>query len=177
MIEQKTEYLESLVVALEGAGTAPNPDALAKVALALGKLFGVRPDEVALLKTVPKHKSLKFVIPQKLSQMGTIPLTSTSSLAARTARERRPDLANNFSASRHVTVFETIPLGQDPRELIHKIMSAPILDGTSVQGVVQICRKGRSPGSAGPDFSQKELRALVALSPVLERFLNLCRVD
>jgi hypothetical protein len=179
MIDQQTADIGSLVTSLEGAGTRPNSEALAKMAKMLAGLFAVDPDEVAILKMVPKFKSLKFVIPEKLSPVGTIPLTSTSALAARTARERRPELVNNFHASRHISVFEAVNLGRDPSETIHKIMSAPILDGNGkqVQGVVQISRKGRSSASAGEDFTQKDLRALVALSPILERFLKLCPVD
>jgi len=177
MIDQQTADIGSLVTELEGAGAAPNSEALVKVAKMLAQLFGVKPDEVAILKTVPKYKSLKFVIPEKLSPVGTIPLTSTSALAARTARERRPEFVNNFSTSRHVSVFEAVPLGRDPSESIHKIMSAPILEGTRVQGVVQISRKGSSLADSGPDFTQKDLRMLVSLSPVLDRFLKLCQID
>jgi hypothetical protein len=126
---------------------------------------------------VPKFKSLKFVLPLKLSLVGTIPVTSTSALAAKTARERKPELANNFSTARHANVFEAVPLGRDPSELIHKIMSAPILDGTRVLGVIQICRKASSLNAAGPDFTQKDLKALAALSSALHRLLTLCKVD
>ena len=117
---------------------------------------------------------MKFVIPQKLAAVGTIPLSSATALAARTARERRPELVNNFSTSRHATVFEGVPLGRDPAELIQKIMSAPILEGNQVRGVVQISRKGRSTSDAGLDFTQKDLQALGAISPALERFLKIC---
>jgi hypothetical protein len=177
MIDQQTEDLESLVAALEEAGRSPGADALANVAMKVAKLFGVDPDEVAILKTVPKYRSLKFVVPEKLAQVGTIPLTSSHSLAARTARDRKPELANNFSAARHATVFEAVPLGRDPGELIHKIMSAPILDGTKVQGIVQISRKGRSAAESGPDFTHKDLQTLTSLSPILDRFLKLCTVE
>lgn len=177
MIDQQTADIGSLVTSLEGAGGRPNSEALAKVAKTLASLFAVRPDEVAILKTVPRFKSLKFVIPEKLSPVGTIPLTSTNALAARTARERRPEFLNNFSTSRHLVVFEAIRLGRDPSEVIHKIMSAPIFDGKQVHGVVQISRKGRTSADAGPDFTQQELRSLVALSPILERFLKLFPVD
>jgi GAF domain-containing protein len=117
---------------------------------------------------------LKFVIPEKLAAVGTIPLSSTSALAARTARERRPELANNFSNARHATVFEGVPLGRDPAETIQKIMSAPIMDGGQVLGVVQISRKGRTSPEAGPDFTQKDLRVLTSISPTLGRVLKLC---
>jgi hypothetical protein len=143
----------------------------------LAKQFGVDTDEVAILKVVPKFKALKFVIPEKLTPVGTIPLTSTTALAARTARERKPELMNNFSSARHANVFEAVPLGRDPGELIQKIMSAPILDGAKVHGVVQISRKARSLAQAGADFTQRDLLALVSLSPSLDRFLKLCQVE
>jgi len=107
-----------------------------------------------------KNKSLKFVIPEKLSVIGSIPLSSTNALAARTARERKAELTNTFNTSRHASVFEGVPLGRHPGESIHKLMSAPIVDGTKVIGVVQISRKGHSASNAGPDFTQKDLRAL-----------------
>ena len=65
------------------------------------------------------------MVPEKLTPVGTIPLTSTSALAARTARERKAELINNFSTARHANVFEAVPLGRDPGELIQKIMSVP----------------------------------------------------
>jgi hypothetical protein len=166
--------LGSLVTALENGGGAPDSETLDRVARMLAKLFAVETDEVAILKLVPKYKSLKFVIPEKLSPVGTIPLTSTTALAARTARERKAEVVNNFSTARHANVFEAVPLGRDPNELIQKIMSAPILDGARVQGVVQISRKAKTLAQAGADFSQKELRTLASLSAVLDRFLKLC---
>ena len=150
-------------------------EALAKVAKTIAHLLGVDPDEVAILKIEPKFKALK--LPEKLSLAGTIPLTSATALAARTARERKPELVNNFSTARHANVFEAVPLGRDPNELIQKIMSAPIMDGPRVHGVVQVCRKSASLSDAGADFTQKDLRSLAALSPVLDRFLKLCKFE
>src|SRR5271169_2175619 len=177
MVEQQTVELGSLVNTIESSGAAPDSDALRNVAGILAKLFGVETDEVAILKLVPKYKSLKFVIPEKLSPVGTIPLTSTTALAARTARERKAEVVNNFSTARHANVFEAVPLGRDPSELIQKIMSAPVLDGTRVHGVVQISRKAASLAKAGGDFTQKDLHTLVSLSPTLDRFLKLCKVE
>jgi hypothetical protein len=177
MPEQLAADLGSIVDALESSGAAPSSDSLEQVADAIAKFFDVDKDEVAILKLVPKYKSLKFVLPQKLSLVGTIPLTSTSALAAKTARERKADVVNNFTMARHVNVFEAVPLGRHPSELIQKIMSAPILDGTRVHGVVQICRKGRTLAEAGADFTQRDLRTLVSLSPALDRFLKLCHVE
>src|ERR1700680_2506881 len=157
MPDQQIAELGALVNTMESNGVAPDSDALGNVAKLVAKLFGVDTDEVAVLKLVPKYKSLKFVIPEKLSPVGTIPLTSTTALASRTARERKPELVNNFSTARHANVFEAVPLGRDPNELIQKIMSAPILDGTRVHGVVQISRKAKSLAEAGADFLPRDL--------------------
>jgi hypothetical protein len=174
MVEQQTADLGSLIDGLASKGQPPDTDGLFKVAKAVAKLFAVDADEVAVLSLNAKSKTLKFVLPEKLAAVGTIPLSSATALAARTARERRPELVNNFSTSRHATVFEGVPLGRDPAELIQKIMSAPILEGIQVRGVVQISRKGRSSSDAGLDFTQKDLQVLTSISPALERFLKLC---
>jgi hypothetical protein len=174
MIEQQSADFGLLVDALVGAGMMPDTEGLSKVAQSLAKVFGVDPDEVAILKIDPKSKNLKFVIPEKLAAIGSIPLSSATALAARTVRERRTEVVNNFSASRHASVFEGVPLGRRRDELIQKIMSAPITDGTHVRGVVQISRKGRTAVEAGPDFTQKDLRTLTSLCPALDRFLKLC---
>jgi len=177
MLDQQTTDLELLIESLESSGGLLDSSALEKVAETLSILFGVKTDEVAVLKVAVKHKSLRFVLPEKLSHIGTIPLSSATALAARTARERKPDLINNFSTARHANVFEAVPLGRDPGELIQKIMSAPILDGKQIRGVVQISRKAASLAETGPDFTQDDLRALVSLSPALERMLNLCKAE
>jgi hypothetical protein len=175
--EQQIVELGSLISTVESSEVALDSEFLATLAKSLSKLFAVDADEVAILKLNPKLKNLKFVIPEKFTLVGTIPLSSTTALAARTARERKPELVNNFSTARHANVFEAVPLGRDPNELIQKIMSAPIMDGSRVHGVVQISRKARSLSQAGADFTQKDLRTLVALSPTLDRFLKLCQVE
>jgi GAF domain-containing protein len=177
MSEEQTAELGSVVSTIESIGAAPTSDSLQQVAKVIASLFGVEADEVAILKLVPKYKSLKFVIPEKLSLVGTIPLTSTTALAARTARERKAEVVNNFSTARHANVFEAVPLGRDPNELIQKIMSVPILDGNKVHGVVQISRKAATLAQAGADFTQKDLRALISVAPMLDRFLKLCPID
>ena len=83
--------LMSLVDSLVRAGNPPDTAGFTKIAHALAKVFTVDPDEVAILSLDRKNKNLKFVIPEKLAAVGSIPLSSTSALAARTARERRPE--------------------------------------------------------------------------------------
>jgi hypothetical protein len=125
------------------------------------------------MEIAPSGRFLRFVIPEKLREVGTIPLSSNTALAARTARERRADVLNNFPIARHATVFEGVPLGRRPGESIQKIMSAVILRGNVVVGVVQICRKGASLSDAGPDFTSRDLSELQSLNPALSRLLAL----
>ncbi len=160
---------------VEGLGKDPEPiesSTLSRLAEQVAKSFGVEPDEVAILAVIDEGRFLKFLIPEKLEVIGTIPMTSTTALAVRTAREKRAELVNNFTAARHASVFEGVPLGRRQGELIHKIMSAPLAVEGKVVGVVQISRKGRNPKDAGPDFTQKDLRELVSLSSVLGRFVK-----
>jgi hypothetical protein len=171
MIRTATE-LEYLLDKLE-KDTANLPDEWRdRVAEEIAKLFSVQPDEVAILGLLPAGKSLEFVLPQKLRSVGTIPLSSTTALAARTARERRADVVNNFAASRHASVFEGVPLGKQGNS-IQKIISAPILRGDKVVGVAQISRKGTSAVDAGADFSSRDLSELQGLNRLLGRILAL----
>jgi hypothetical protein len=177
MVEKKNADLASVLDSLVQSGKPPDTEECARVAEAIAQRFKVDPDEVAILALSPKKKILRFVVPEKLAQVGTIPLTSSSALAARTARDRKAEIVNNFSSSRHASVFEGVPLGRRQGETIQKIMSAPILDGTNVMGVIQISRKGHSSSDAGPDFTQKNLGELSSLSNALELFLKLCQIE
>ena len=138
----------------------------------IGKGFGVKPDEVAVLALAGGDKFLRFVVPEKLQKVGDIPLTSTNSLAVRTARDRRPEVINNFSTARHPTVFEAVPLGAQRGDPIQKIMSAPINADNKVIGVIQVSRKGKVVTAAGPDFTPKDLGDLVAVANLVGRCLK-----
>jgi hypothetical protein len=143
----------------------------------LAAIFGVKSDEVAILAVTGKGKHLSFLVPQKLKAVGSIPLNSTTALVARTARERRPDIMNQFAGSRHASVFEGVPLGRGEGKLIQKIMSVPIISGKDVVGVVQISRKGRTHQEAGVDFSSGDLRTLQELIPTLAQFIQISKID
>lgn len=138
---------------------------------ALAQVFGVRRDEVALLRL--QGRMLHFVFPAELRAAGAIPLSS-SAVAARTASTRKAELFNSFVRVKHSSVFEMVKLGSqdsapDPDvRVIQKLMSAPVLakDG-GVAGVVQISRKGATLAAAGPDFTSDELRLLELAGSVL----------
>jgi GAF domain-containing protein len=140
------------------------------------KAFAVQPDEVAIL-AMTENRFLKFLIPAKLQGIGQIPLTSTTSLAARTARERKPELINHFSTVPHASVFEAVPLIDVPGNPIQKIMSAPLLLDGKVLGVIQVSRKSKTAATAGPDFTPQDLRDLVAFAVVLAPCIPLFVMD
>ncbi len=151
--------IEPLIARLEQSDSA-DPEILSAVAAKIAHAFGVADDEVAVLGVISKGKLLKFIIPEKLRTIGTIPLSSTGALAAKTAREKRGEVSNNFASSRHASVFEAVPIGRAQGETIQKIMSAPILLEGKTIGVVQISRKARSQEESGTDFRSDDLRKL-----------------
>jgi hypothetical protein len=164
--------LERLADALGDAKSAP-PIAWPSVAERIAKGLGVKTDEVGILGLSAKWRHLHFLAPEALKNVGFIPLTSNSALAARTVRESRPEIDNNFSSARHATVFEGVKTGSgEPGDAIQKIISAPVLAGGKVIGVIQISRKGSNSATAGPDFTPADLGKVLALSKPLAKLLQ-----
>jgi len=162
--------LERLVDALESDGTAAEVS-LPAVAEKIAKALRVKTDEVAILAVSNRWKHLHFLVPQVLKNVGFIPLTSNSALAARTARESRPEINNSFSAVRHASVFEGVKAATTG-ESIQKIISVPIFFEGTVVGVMQISRKGSNLASAGPDFKQEELERVLAICKPLGKLVS-----
>jgi hypothetical protein len=142
--------------------TAGTPEQFCSI---LSKILRVRQDEVALLQL--ENNLLRFLFPDELKTAGSIPLSSTSAIAAHTATTRKVELFNNFAKIKHASIFETVRLGnneegeQQRPATIQKLMSAPVLDDEGdVLGVIQICRKGFDANSAGPDFTLDDLQQL-----------------
>ena len=167
----------SLVSELERIASAVEADAanaadvsLAAVAEKIAKELRVKMDEVAILGVSTRWRHLHFMVPAALKNVGFIPLTSKSALAARTAS--RPEINNDFSAVRHASVFEGVKAATTSGESIQKIMSAPILNEEKVVGVIQISRKGDSPATAGPDFTSDDLGKVLALCRPLGKLVR-----
>ncbi len=143
----------------------------------ISRNFGVQMHEVAILGLTSDEKSLQFLAPDTLRTVGQIPLSSTKALAARTVREKRPELVNHFSVVPHASVFEAVPINESERaEAIQKIMSAPITLEGRVIGVVQVSRKGKAAGDAGADFTYPQLRELKTIADALAPCIFLCKV-
>lgn len=144
----------------------------------ISKNFGVQPHEVAILGLTPDERSLRFLAPENLRIVGQIPLSSTNSLAARTVREKRPEIVNHFTVVPHASVFEAVPIADEMRgDPIQKIMSSPIILGNQVIGVVQVSRKGKTLADAGPDFTHPQLRELKTISDALAPCIMLCNKE
>lgn len=149
-----------------------------KIGTELAKTFGVHADEVAVLKLERSH--LHFVYPEKLHQVGSIPVNTSTSVAARTANTKRAEAINNFAQTKHASVFESVELGAKKQEslgqkperhlhVIQKLMSVPVMGAAGVVGVIQISRKGESAPAAGADFTQMDLQKLVAIATSLSK--------
>ncbi|MBZ5694908.1 MAG: GAF domain-containing protein [Acidobacteriia bacterium] len=144
----------------------------------ISKNFAVQPHEVAILGLTPDERSLRFLAPDNLRTVGQIPLSSANALAARTFRERRPELINHFSVVPHASVFEAVPITEELRgDPIQKIMSSPIMAANKVIGVVQVSRKGKVQADAGPDFTHPQLRELKTISDALAPCILLCNKE
>lgn len=163
--------LEQMAAALDQEG-ATVENSLPAVGEKIAQELGVKADEVAILAVSPRWKHLHFLVPQPLKNVGYIPLTSHSALAARTARESRPEINNDFSGVRHASVFEGVRTATPSGESIHKIVSAPILYEGKVVGVMQISRKGTSTTTSGPDFTAEDLGKVLALCRPLGKLVQ-----
>jgi hypothetical protein len=164
--------LERLAEALDVEGAAPVEIPLPAVAEKIAKNLGVQTDEVAILGVSTRWRHLHFLVPHALKNVGFIPMSSTSALAARTARESRAEINNNFATVRHATVFEGVKAATTTGESIQKIISAPILCEGKVVGVVQISRKGASSKEAGTDFTAEDLGKVLALCRPLGKLVR-----
>jgi hypothetical protein len=164
--------LERLADALESEAADPQQISFASVAQRIAKNLSVRTDEVAILGVSYRWRHLHFVVPEALKNVGFIPLSSKTALAARTTRDSRPEIINDFTSVKHASVFEGVKLVADGAELIQKIISAPISSGDRVVGVIQISRKGANPKAAGPDFTSEDLGKVLALCNPLGKLLQ-----
>src|SRR6266576_7072323 len=163
--------MERIANALGTEGEGGTAVSLSVVAEKIAKNLGVKHDEVAILAVSNRWRHLHFLVPEALKNVGFVPLSSNSALAARTARESRPEIENNFAATRHATVFESVKVA-DAAGALQKMISAPILLEGKVIGVIQVSRKGANPHCAGPDFTSQDLGNILALCKPLGKMLR-----
>jgi hypothetical protein len=153
------------------AGGFPSDEGLTKLAAQIGSAFGAKKDEVAVLRLSPDGRMLRFLYPVKLQKIGEIPLSTAHSLAAKTIRDKRGEVVNNFSVYKHPTVFEAVDLSAEEKASpIQKIMSVPMVTQGKVVGVIQISRKGRGGDQIGPDFTPKDVTELTAVGSIVGKY-------
>ena len=139
----------------------------------LSRLFHVRGTEVALMRL--DKGQLTFLFPSELRTAGSIPVSSSSAVAARTAVTKKTEIFNNFAKIKHTRIFETVKLGTpetvdiSEKAPIQKLMSAPVLNHSIAIGVIQVCRKGFDVGSVGPDFSSNNLQNLELAAKIVSK--------
>jgi GAF domain-containing protein len=167
----------SLVVAkqveeMRKAGGWPSEEALSRLAEQIASGFKAKKDEVAILRLSPDGKTLSFLLPTKLSKVGSIPLSTAHSLAAKTIRDKRGEIVNNFSAYKHASVFEAVDLSAAEKAApIQKIISVPAITDGKVVGVIQVSRKGRPGQPIGADFTPHDLAELATVGTILGKLL------
>jgi len=164
--------MERIANSLEAEKGSASQVSLVSVAEKIAKNLGVRNDEVAILAVSTRWRHLHFLVPEALKKVGFIPLSSNSALAARTARDSRPEIENNFSNARHATIFESVKVTGEAIEAIQKMISAPILLDGKVIGVIQVSRKGANPANAGLDFTADDLGKVLAFCKPLGKMLH-----
>ena len=174
-----SDYIGELKTLAQAMGRSTEPldlESMARAAELIAKNFAVKPHEVAILGLAADERFLHFIVPESLRAVGKIPLSSTNSLAARTARDKRPEIVNNFAVTPHASVFEAVPMPPEsmPGDPIQKIMSVPVMLDKKAIGVVQVSRKGDNPADAGPDFAHPQLRELTTIAATLAPCILLC---
>lgn len=161
-----------LVEEMRKEGGYPSEEALNRLAAQMTPPFKAKKDEVAIIRVSPDGRMLSFVYPIKLTRVGAIPLTSSSSLAAKTIRDKRGEMVNNFSVYKHPTVFEAVDLSvEEKASPIQKIISAPMIVDGKVVGVIQISRKAKPGDPVGPDFTPHDLAELLTVGTILGKYI------
>ena len=172
MTKSLASEFEALANSLKTGDAANNQLSIPALAERIAKNLGIKLDEVAILAVSERQRNLYFLVPPALRNVGQIPLSSTSALAARTVRESRPEIVNNFASVRHASVFEGVRAETLTASAIQRIISAPILVDGKVIGVIQISRKAQTLAEAGPEFTADDLGKLLAICKPLGKLIQ-----
>lgn len=158
------ELLEILAAMASKKAEVANPrelflDMAERVVKTVASSFGCKPDEVAILVVTADNKHLRFAAPRKFADLGTIPVTKRDSIAVNILGKKVGEAMNNVPMVKHVAFFESVKL-RDRVLPIQKMVTVPILLGSEAVGVAQVSRKGETPGEAGPDFTNADVRKM-----------------
>ena len=152
--------LERLADALGDTSAEVPPISLgACVAERIAKNLNVKTEEVAILGLSSKWRHLHFLVPgaAEKCRLYSADQQFRACGAHRARKSSRNQQCFRSRASRHRFRRRENPAA-DSGEAIQKIISAPILNGDKVIGVIQISRKGANTSSAGADFTASRPR-------------------
>jgi hypothetical protein len=177
MSQKLVHEFEMLANSLKSGDASNQELSIPALAERIAKTLHVKSDEVAILAVSEKSRHLCFLAPQALRNVGHIPLSSSTALAARTVRDSRPEIVNNFATVRHASVFEGLKDESLNAAAIQRIISAPILAEGKVIGVIQISRKAAAVAEAGPEFTSDDLGKLLAICKPLGKLMQIVAKD
>jgi hypothetical protein len=167
-----TLLVAKMVEEMRKAEGYPTEEALNRLAAQMATPFKAKKDEVAILRLSNDGRMISFVFPTRLTKVGAIPLTTSHSLAAKTIRDKRGEIVNNFSVYKHPTVFEAVDLSAEEKATpIQKIVCAPMIIDGKVVGVIQISRKAKPGEHIGPDFTPADMAELSNVGTILGKYL------
>jgi GAF domain-containing protein len=147
-------------------GLPPGEERVELAAVTLCKVFKVKPEEVAIFAMDGSGEALGFLWPKQLRTAGSVPISAHQSLVVRTVESAKAHVDNSFAATQHVSIFEHFRRDSSGMP-IQKIISAPVVSGGVVKGVIQVSRKGETREAAGDDFTAGDLAVLVRLAGVI----------
>ena len=178
-MEEFTEKIKSIAsqITLENKAKVFE-DTIDVVVDFLSKYFNVNSDEVGILLITSNGKFLRFVAPKKLFKSGaTFPISKRESVSTRVITTLKPDIQNNLSNIKHLSIYEQVKTSEDKPKAIQKMLTYPLLSENKALGVIQISRKGDTPQQAGPDFTQSDIKKLTDLSPLFLPYLTKSKPD
>jgi len=144
----------------------------------LSKYFKVNSDEVGIILLTSNRNFLRFVAPKKLYKGGaTFPISKRESVATKVITTLKPDIQNNLSNVKHLSIYEQVKTTEDRPKAIQKMLTLPLILENKAVGVIQISRKGDTPEQSGPDFSQNDVKKLLELAPLFLPFLMKSKPD
>jgi hypothetical protein len=142
-----------------------------KIVNSLCRTFGVKPEEIAIFSLDAGEEMLTFLWPNSLKHAGKIPITAITPLVAKTIRENRGFVDNQFANTSHASFFEKFKIDEAVPPPIQKIMSVPVCRDGCLCGVIQASRKGEDVARVGSDFSPQDLINLQKMSDLFAKYL------
>ncbi len=150
-------------------------EAMAAVAGYAARQFKVSEREVAILLRTDDGRMLKFAYPLALAEgPNTFPL-GAQSVAGEVVKSGRGLVNNTLPQSKHMAFYEKIRLEGPKGGPIQKMIAAPLRGTGMPMGAVEVSRKGEDGASAGPDFTQQDLAALLEIATAAAPYLQQLR--